>query len=384
MPRARDRLTSLFGANVSTEQESKRAGCLTLQPEHARPLRHHDRAKEYTFSSCRPERRARRHYQTGENVKRTGNVARVCNATARRALLQAKRVPWPHLAEAAEEYTGWHVFTLWARAIIDAANNVPAVIRSEIELRAPGVYKSLHPKVRSAINCGDRPGIVAWEDITCWAEMNLFLSAKREGWLDAVRYFSAMSLRSMKAWSHWERIDTMWRRSPPRQFPTPQEWDRAVTSVARLSNADSAAQRALEVVQSMRDSDWQKLLVGFSRLNTFSQWMELMLNFQDSGTDQVSMELMNRYPGLHPTVPRMAPKEAVRSLKSWVLSNEIPGAKSTGVPGALRFHLHHHPEFAAIRRYAQFSRGIWADHLPNHLPTFAEWKQAADGYSEAC
>ncbi|MGA3241070.1 MAG: hypothetical protein ABSG03_32790, partial [Bryobacteraceae bacterium] len=204
------------------------------------------------------------------------------------------------------------------------------------------------------------------------------------GWLDAVRYFSAMSLRSMKAWSHWERIDAMWRRSPPRQLPSPQEWDQAVTSVARLSNADSAAQCALEVVQSMRDSDWQKLLVGFSRLNAFSQWMELMLNFQDSGTDQVSMELMDRYPGLHLNVGRMAPKEAVRSLKSWVLRNGIPGAKSTGVPGALRFHLHHHPEFAAIRGYAQFCRGIWADHLPNHLPTFDEWKQAADGYSEAC
>jgi len=68
---------------------------------------------------------------------------------------------------------------------------------------------------------------VAWEDIRCWAEMNVFLSARREGWLDAIRYFSDMSLCSMKAWSHWERMDAVWRRSPPRQFPTPQEWDSA-------------------------------------------------------------------------------------------------------------------------------------------------------------
>jgi hypothetical protein len=315
-------------------------------------------------------------------VKRKGHVARIRNATARRALLEAKRVPWPHLARAAEEYTEWHVFTLWARAIVDAADAIPANVRTEIGSRAPGIYNSLDPKVKSAINGGDRPGILVWEDFTCWAEMNVFLSAKRQGWLDAVRYFSAMSLRAMQAWSHWERIDAMWRRSPPRQFPTLQEWDRDVKSVTRLSTTDSKAQRALDVVHSLAESNWHKLLAGFSRLNAFSQWMELMLGAQGPGADLVSRELLNIYPGVRLAGGEMTPKEAVHSLESWVLSNEINDVRSSDVRAALRFHLRYHPENTAIRRYAQFCRRTWAEGIPKHPPTFDEWKEAADSYSE--
>jgi len=315
-------------------------------------------------------------------VKRRGHVARIRNATARRALVQAKRVPWPHLARAAEGYTEWHVFALWARAIVDASGAIPAAVRTEIEGRAPSIYKSLHPKVKSAIDRGNRPGILVWEDITCWAEMNVFLSAKRQGWLDAVRYFSAMSLGAMQAWSHWERINAMWRRSPPRKFPTPQEWDRDVKSVTRLSTTDSEAQRALDVVQGLGELNWRKLLAGISRLNAFSHWTELMLNAEGRDVDLVSRELVNIYPGFRLAGREMTPKEAVHSLERWVLSKEVHEVRSSDVRAALRFQLRHHPETAAIRRYAQFCRRTWADGMPKQPPTFEDWKLAADSYSE--
>ena len=316
-------------------------------------------------------------------MNRTGQVARLCRATERRALEQAKRVPWPRLAKAADEYTEWHVFTLWVRATVDAANTVPAVVRAEIDLRAPSVLRAPQPKVKSAINRGDRPGAVAWEDLSCWAEMNVFLSAKREGWLDALRHFSAMSLRSMKAWSQWERMDAVWRGPAPRQLPTPQEWVRAVAAVTRLSNPGSAAQRALDVVHSLGESDWDRLRVGFFQLNAFCQWMDLMLAVQDRRPDRLSRELRTRYPGFSLADPRSPPKDAVRSLKSWVLSHSLPGAKEAGVSAALTFHLRHHPEYAATRSYARFCKGIWANGSLKDLPTFDEWKRGACVYSEA-
>ena len=107
-------------------------------------------------------------------MKRTGHVARVRQATARLALVQSKYVPWPHLAKVADEYTEWHVFALWARAIVDAAADVPIAVRTEIERRAPGVYGFLRPRLKSLINHGERPGILVWEDMTCWLEMNVY------------------------------------------------------------------------------------------------------------------------------------------------------------------------------------------------------------------
>ena len=91
-------------------------------------------------------------------MKKIGNVARVRNATERRALEQAKRVPWPRLAKAANEYTDWHVFALWARAMVETANNVPPTVQSEIERRAPGAFRALHSKVKANDQSRRSPG----------------------------------------------------------------------------------------------------------------------------------------------------------------------------------------------------------------------------------
>jgi len=51
-------------------------------------------------------------------------IVRVRQQTELLALEQARRVPWGRLAEAAEEYTDWQVFTLWLRAVVEAAGNI--------------------------------------------------------------------------------------------------------------------------------------------------------------------------------------------------------------------------------------------------------------------
>jgi hypothetical protein len=300
----------------------------------------------------------------------------------RRAIEQAKRVPWRRLAETADEYSDWQLFTLWVRARVDVAKHIPAAARSEMDRRVPGFSKVLGPRIESAAKQGDRPGEAAWQALERWAEMNVFLSAKREGWMDAVHYFSAMSLISMKAWSHWERIDTEWRRAPPLHPPTLQEWDRVVATVSRLSNADSAGQRTLDSMQSMPGSDWSRLQTRFFGVNTFSVWMELGQDFAGPQSALISWELRKRYPLFRLPCP-LASKEAVRALNKWVISHELPDASRAGILAALKFQLRHHPEWVAIRNYAQRCRGTWPDGLPRHWPIFDEWKHAADGYSES-
>jgi hypothetical protein len=109
--------------------------------------------------------------------------------------------------------------------------------------------------------------------------------------------------------------------------------------------------------------------------------MELMLDAQKTVSDQLSQELLNRYPGF--SVGRsIAFKDAARHLTTWVLSHHLPGARPTGVLAALRFCLRHHPEHAAVRRYARFYRRTWAADSHKQLLTFDEWKHAVDDYSE--
>jgi hypothetical protein len=168
------------------------------------------------------------------------------------------------LAEAADEYTDWQVFTLWLRAVVEAAGNIPAIVAQEMESRTPQLLGRIRPAVDAAVRIRNGAGLGIWQDVNRWAQANVFIGSARAGWLDAVRYFSSMSLRSMKAWSHWEDIDRQWRAAKPQHFPNYEQWQREVASVARPSNPGSIAQQVLDSVRSVSEAEWSKLLNGFS------------------------------------------------------------------------------------------------------------------------
>src|SRR5581483_4752025 len=122
-----------------------------------------------------------------------------------------------------------------------------------------------------------------------------------------------------------------------------------VVAVTRLSNAGSAAQHALAVMQNFRKSDWDTLLTNFIHLNAFCKWVELMLEAQKTVSHVLSRELLKRHPGFSLVRCGIAPKEAARCLQTWVLKHEFRAAKASRVLAALRFWLRQHPEYAAVR-----------------------------------
>jgi hypothetical protein len=309
-------------------------------------------------------------------------IVRVRQQTERRALEQARRVPWKRLAEAAEEYTDWQMFTLWLRAVVEAAGNIPAMVAEEMESRTPQLLGRIRPAVEAAIKNGNGAGSRIWQDVSGWAETNVFTDAARAGWLDAVRYFSSVSLRSMKAWSHWEDIDRRWRVATPQHFPNYERWQREVAAVAQMSNPGSIAQQVLDSVRGVSEAEWSKLLNGFSDLMAFSLWLELVLDIEGPASRLVSKELGDRYSGFKAS-RAIRPKPVVRDLNQWAFDRALGIADQERLLAALRFHVSHHPAYPAIRSYALHCHGVWAVEYPDHLPSFEEWREAADAYFEA-
>jgi hypothetical protein len=309
-------------------------------------------------------------------------INRVRHQTESRALEQAKRVPWKRLAAAAEEYTDWQVFTLWLRAVLEAASSIPIMVAQEMESRTPQLLGRIRPGVEVAVKNGSGAGARIWQDVSVWAEMNVFIAAKRAGWLDAVRYFSSMSLCSMKAWSYWENIDKEWRAATPAQFPTYAQWQCEVAAVARLSNPDNVAQQVLDAIRGVPEAEWSKLLRNFSDLIAFSLWMELMLDIEGPTSGLVSKELAEKYGGFSLSPNTMGSKEVVRALNEWVLDHALGISDQKQVLAALSFHVSHHPAYPAMRTYALHCHDLWPDEYPDRLPSFEEWREAADAYCE--
>lgn len=318
-----------------------------------------------------------------QRSQRSGSlIVRVRQQTERRALEQARRVPWKRLAEAAEEYTDWQVFTLWLRAVVEACGNIPAMVAEEMESRTPQLLGRIRPAVETAVKNGNGAGSRIWHDVGGWAETTVFIGAARAGWLEAVRYFSSMSLRSMKAWSHWEDIDRQWRAATPQHFPNYEQWQCCVSAVTRLSNLGSIAQQVLDSVRSVSEAEWSKFLNGFSDLMAFSLWLELVLDIDGPSSGLVSKELADRYSGFNPS-RAIRSKAVVRALNEWVLDHSLGIAGQEQLLTALRFHVRHHPAYPAIRSYASHCHGVWAVECPDQLPSFEEWREAADAYLEA-
>jgi hypothetical protein len=177
-------------------------------------------------------------------------VDRVRQQTERRALEQARRVPWKRLAEAAEEYTDWQVFTLWLRAVVEAAGSIPPMVAQEMESRTPQLLGRIRPDVEAAVKNGNGAGR---QDLAGCQLMggDEHLYRREAGRLVGCRpLFSSMSLRSMKAWSHWEDIDKAVARCHAEHFPNYAQWQCEVAAVARLSNPDSTAQQVLDSVRA--------------------------------------------------------------------------------------------------------------------------------------
>ena len=295
-----------------------------------------------------------------------------------KALEQARRVPWPRLADAVEEANRWQIFSLWVRGVVDAAHGIPPVVEREIEARIPGFLARVADDMQVALK-QDTPGHRLWTLIDAWVTVNVLLDAKSQGWLDAVNYFSSMSMTYMKAWAHWERVNREWRESPPTEWPSYERWQTDVAAVTVLPNPDSIAQRVLDAVNSVSAEEWQRLYSQFRDLVAFSLWMELLLDLEGPESRVVREEIRTRYPEFS-IASDLPPREVVRKLHSWVVERELR-VDDENFLAALSWHVQNHPAYYALRNYAVHCHQAWTDNYPDRLPAFDEWRQAANKFT---
>jgi hypothetical protein len=289
---------------------------------------------------------------------------------------EGRKVPWRTLANAAEEYTEWQVFALWLRAVLDAGEALPAEIAIEIEKRSPALLSRIDSELRITAALGAR----VWEVVTEWTEAEVFAEAVRGGWLNAIRYFSSKSLLYIKAWSYWEGVQ-QWRMNKPQLLPNYARWTSSVSAVSRLSNPDSDIQKVLDSVRSIPQAKWQRTFDAFMELTTLGLWIEILMGAGRTGADWVLRELTVRYPRFDFSNVKYS-KAMVSAATDWAIEHEELFTGAEPAMPALSYHIKCHPAYYARRNYAAHSRGLWVSGHFDRLPSFAEWRSAADEYFE--
>jgi hypothetical protein len=182
----------------------------------------------------------------------------------------------------------------------------------------------------------------------------------------------------MKAWAHWERVNKEWRESPPTEWPSYERWQRDVAAVTLLPNPDSIAQRVLDAVNSVSAEEFERLYSQFRDLVAFSLWMELMLDLEGPES-LVADEILSRYPGFS-VASDLSSRDVVRKLHSWVVERQLR-VDDDNLMAALSWHVQNHPAYYALRNYAVHCHQAWPDDYPSPVPSFEEWRQAADTFT---
>ncbi|MGH9582841.1 MAG: hypothetical protein ACRD4O_07900, partial [Bryobacteraceae bacterium] len=200
---------------------------------------------------------------------------------------------------------------------------------------------------------------------------------------DAVHYFSAVSIRSMKAWAHWERTRDGWQKALPSVFPSYEQWRADVESVNKLANSRGVCQQVLDGMGGVTAQRFTELESTFFELIAFCLWVELAIEGKVSELKVVEQELLLRYQGFKSPDGLLDPKTNVHALNAWVLDHQLTEAREPLMRAALSYQTRNHPRYHALRRYAQHWHDVWQQVPPRSVTPFELWAQMGDQYVDS-
>lgn len=116
----------------------------------------------------------------------------------KRAERQARLVDPATLAEAVSENVEAERFCWWARLCIYAYGHVTPVLRSYLDERCPGFLETVHEEESK-----DLDEVAFWHMLREWIESHVFGRAMREGWRDALAYYTTADPGCKKAFDQW-------------------------------------------------------------------------------------------------------------------------------------------------------------------------------------
>jgi len=305
-------------------------------------------------------------------------------AARRRADQQARRIRWDRLLQARKDYVSWTEFYFWARSIMEADAGISDWLGGILKERTPGfieydlAYRGAHPKQKS----------LPWQRLTEWINENIFESAHREGWLEAITFYAARDLRSQRAMAYWMECRTLWRQQRPHSYPLFEEWRQ---SAEDRDFAPILLPEISAIVQSSKRVSIERLAAEVERYvdwEAFAYWARSPLVEGGGLPPEVERELQARCPGfldqdqgLRGNDPPGKPQSWVRLL-AWGEEQFFSNAKKEGWLDAVLFHAANHPRKVRTSEYWAHWDNQWSRDPKAPYPSFDKWRKDADDYVE--
>jgi hypothetical protein len=328
------------------------------------------------------EAKTKRAWRPSDLERRVGQAARL---TAER---EAARIPWPQLQDAREKYVAWEAFALWLRAMKDAREDSPEWLAQAVTKHCPGLsdfvakHKQEHP---------DSPPF-PWYYLERWINERSFGEAWREGWMNAVGYFAARDLASLRNHAYWEYCERQWKVSKPAAYPSFRDWLRAAEQsddqVLDECEMSQEKRRLIKLSRRVSPRTLRNAVTRYLEWEVFAYWARTALEAGPPLPVSVEREVNRRCPGFlqMDAAARAANQEEkphcrFNRIIDWIEDHEFAGAKKRGWFVVILYHTRLHPRHARVIDYWHDWEARWTNERSNRYPSFSQWQRAADSYT---
>jgi hypothetical protein len=326
--------------------------------------------------------KTKRLWRPSELERRVGQAAHLTAET------EAARIRWLRLQEARENYVAWEAFALWVRAIENAAGDFPEFLAEAVEKRCPGFsevvvkHKQEHP---------DSPPFF-WYYLQRWINERIFGDAWREGWMNAVGYYSARDLSSLRNHAYWEYCERQWKLSKPAAYPSFRDWLKASEQCDDQAldeyEMHEEKRRLIKLSRRVSPRTLRSAVTRYLEWEVFAYWARTALEAGPPLPVSVEREVSRRCSGFlqrdattRANNPHEEPHCRFNRIIDWIEDHEFAGAKKRGWFDVLVYQTRLHPRHARVIDYWHDWEARWTNERCNRYPSFSHWQRSADSYT---
>ena len=300
---------------------------------------------------------------------------------------EAARIPWPQLQEARENFVAWEAFAFWVRGIEEAEGHRPQCLAPAVEKRCPGFLQFVTE--RRGQHEDGLPFF--WEHLEEWIQERIFGKAWQEGWMNAVGYYAARDLASLRNHAYWDYCERQWNRTKPAGYPSFGEWLKASENCPDRVLDDygmrQEKRRLIKLSRRVGPRALRNALMRYLNWEVFAYWARTAIEAGPPLPVSVEREVNRRCPGFleadaaHDAKPEGEPHSRFYRLLVWIGEHEFGQAQKQGWYEVLLYQVELHARHARVIDYwHDWESGRTKEHWDRY-PPFSQWQHSADTYT---
>ena len=210
--------------------------------------------------------------------------------------------------------------------------------------------------------------------------------------MNAVGYYAARDLASLRNHAYWEYCERQWKHSKPAAYPSFQEWrkasERCSEQVLDECQMREEKRRLIKLSRRVGPRTLRKAVERYLEWEIFGYWVRTALESGCPLPASVEGAVRQRCPNFleadaaaHAANPEEEPHCRFNRMIKWVEDHEFTDAKTRGWFDVLLHQARMHPRHARVIDYWRDWKAEWERASSPEYPSFALWEKAVDRYT---